>query len=194
MRAVTVLAAIARRLNIEAGSPPIPALYFVTDPARTPDPARIAARLPRGAAVIYRHFGAVDRAQTARRLARLCRRRGVALLIANDARLAHAVGAAGVHWPERAIRPAGASLTTGAAHSGRALAKAASAGLDAALLGPVFPTRSNSGRRMLGPLKAGRLARSARLPVIALGGLNARTARRVLGRGFAGIAAVDGLI
>ena len=35
-----VLAALARRLNREAGNPPIPALYFFTDPVRTPDPMR----------------------------------------------------------------------------------------------------------------------------------------------------------
>jgi thiamine monophosphate synthase len=37
------------------------------------------------------------------------------------------------------------------------------------------------------------MARMARLPVIALGGVNAETARRLTGRGFAGLAAVDAL-
>ena len=32
------LARLARRLNRDAGAPPIPALYFFTDPERTPDP------------------------------------------------------------------------------------------------------------------------------------------------------------
>ena len=71
------LAAQARRLNLDAGAPAIPSLYFFTDPVRTPDPLASAARLPRGSAIVYRHFGAPDRARTARKLARLCRARGL---------------------------------------------------------------------------------------------------------------------
>jgi thiamine-phosphate pyrophosphorylase len=194
MRAVLVLAALADRLNREAGRPPIPSLYFFTDPKRTPDPARIVARLPRGAAVVYRHFGAPDRATVAQRLARLCRARGLKLLIAADPPLAHQVGAAGVHWPERfgsGHHPEG--LISAATHSGRALARAACRA-DLAILAPIFPSRSPSAAAPLGPLRAGTLARTARLPVIALGGVNARTAKRLLGRGFAGLAAIDGLL
>jgi len=39
----------------------LPALLFFTDPARTPDPAADAANLPKGAAVVYRAFGAPER-------------------------------------------------------------------------------------------------------------------------------------
>jgi thiamine-phosphate pyrophosphorylase len=190
---IAVLAALARRLNRDAGAPPIPALYFLTDPARTPDPARIAERLPNGTAVIYRHFGASDRFETARRLARISRARGLVLLIAADPALAAEIGAHGVHWPER-LMPAnrdGFALETAAAHSVRALARAAAAGFDAALLGPVLPSRSPTAARPLGPRLAGHMARSATLPVIALGGLDAQTGRRLIGRGFAGLAAVE---
>ena len=38
----------------------LPRLFFFTDPIRTPDPARILTRLPRGAGVVYRAFGAAD--------------------------------------------------------------------------------------------------------------------------------------
>jgi thiamine monophosphate synthase len=37
------------------------------------------------------------------------------------------------------------------------------------------------------------MARASTLPVIALGGVNARTAARLSGRGFAGVAAIDAL-
>ncbi len=187
-----VLAALADRLNREAGRPAIPSLYFFTDPKRTPDPARIAAKLPRGAAVVFRHFGAADRAETAHRLARICRARGLILLIANDPLLAHKVGADGVHWPERSLGRSGAHLNTASAHSARALARAKNRA-DIAILAPIFSSRSPSATHPLGPLRAGRLARAATLPVIALGGVNARTAKRLLGRGFAGLAAIDGL-
>jgi thiamine-phosphate pyrophosphorylase len=190
-----LLAALGARLNREAGRPPLPSLFFLTDPARTPDPAEIVRRLPRGAAVIYRHFGAPGREAEAERLARLCRGRGLHLLISADPRLARKVGAAGVHWPERRLplRRSGFRLETAAAHSRRALVRAAAAGMDAALLGPVFPSNSASALRLLGPCRAGALARGAMLPAIALGGVSLRNARRLLGLGFAGLAAIEAL-
>lgn len=189
------LAALARRLNSDAGGPAIPALFFFTDPARTPDPVAAAKRLPRGTAVVYRHFGAPDRADIARRLASVCRARALVLLIAADPELAHRVGADGVHWPESRVMPRqGPGLMTAAAHDAKAIARAAACGADACVLSPVFPTRSTTQREPLGVFRASQLARNSALPVIALGGVNARTARLLAGRGFAGVAAIDALI
>ncbi len=182
----------AARLNRDARAPALPFLFFFTDPQRTPDPLKIAARLPKGAAVVYRHFGAKDREKTAFQLAALCRGRGLILLIGADPALARRVGA-GVHWPERLMPGAKCThrLETAAAHSPAALARAARAGMDAAVLSPVFPSQSKSAGRTLGPLRAGILSRRAILPVIALGGINARNITRLCGRGFAGVAAID---
>jgi thiamine-phosphate pyrophosphorylase len=195
MRSSHQLAALARRLNREAGKPGAPSLFFLTDPERTPDPVAVARTLPRGAAVIYRHFGAEDRASVARKLAGVCRSRALVLLIAADPELARRVGADGVHWPE-VLLPAQRDETrvvTVAAHSREAIARAAAFGADACLLSPVFPTRSASAGEPLGLFRAGQIARGAAIPVIALGGVNADTARRLAGRGFAGLAAVDAL-
>jgi len=190
-----LLAAVARRLNRDAGAPSIPALFFFTDPERTPDPAAIVPRLPRGAAVVYRHFGAPGRAHVARALRRACSSRGLVLLIAADPELAERVGADGVHWPEARLekRRLG-GLMTAAAHSAEAVARAASAGADATILSPVFPTASASNHEPLGVFRASRIARATALPVIALGGISARNARMLVGRGFAGLAAVEALI
>jgi thiamine-phosphate pyrophosphorylase len=189
------LASLARRLNREAGAN-TPALYSFTDPERIPDPVSVARRLPRGAAVVYRHFGATDRALIARQLAQVCRARGLLLLIAADPALAERVGADGVHWPEQrrpASRDVGARLVTTSAHTVAGVANAAAFGADACVLSPVFPTRSASGWQPLGLFRASQIARAAALPVIALGGVNADTARRLIGRGFAGLAAVEAL-
>jgi len=115
--------------------------------------------------------------------------------------LAAEVGADGVHLPQRLVglglklrdrRPSW--ILTGAAHDARALNGAALAGLDAALTSPVFASRSPSAQSQLGPIRFASLVRDARLPVYALGGVNDRTAGRLLSTGAAGLAAVDGLI
>lgn len=174
----------------------MPALFFFTDPERTPDPLDPAKRLPRGAAVVYRHYGAANRTRTAHRLADVCRARGLVLLIAADPALAWRVGAAGVHWPEQRLparRDDTMQLVTAAAHSAAGVARACAFGADACVLAPIFPTRSGSDRAPLGLFGASQIARASAIPVIALGGVNARTARRLTGRGFAGLAAVEAL-
>lgn len=195
MRTSQVLNALARRLNREAGAPALPALFFFTDPERTPDPVAVARRLPRGAAVVYRHFGARERGSVARALALVCRRRGLKLLIAADPALAGRVGADGVHWPEARLaeRRPHPGLATAAAHSARAADAAATAGVDLCILGPVFATSSASGNAPLGLFRASQIARACPIPVVALGGLNHQSSKRLIGRGFAGIAAVEAL-
>ena len=58
---------------------PLPPLFFVTDPRRTPDPAAIVRGLPRGAGVIYRSFGDPNAVQIAAGLKRVCAARGLVL-------------------------------------------------------------------------------------------------------------------
>lgn len=176
-------------------------MLFVTDPARTPEPWRIAARLPAGAGVVFRAFGAADALAAARRLAGVARERGLVLLVGADEGLAEAAGAHGLHLPERDLgRGPGLRarhpgwILTGAAHSARALAAAAAAGLDAALLSPVFASSSPSAGAPLGVEGLARLAAGAELPVYALGGITAANAARLEGSGACGVAAVDGVV
>jgi thiamine-phosphate pyrophosphorylase len=177
----------------------LPQLYFLTDPARTPDPARVMRQLPRGAAVIYRAFGRADILEQAAALRALARARGLVFLVGADAGLAVRLRADGVHLPERLMRLAPALrrrhprwLITAAAHGQPAGARAAWLGLDAVLVSVVFPSQSPSAGRAMGPLRFAALARSADLPVIALGGVDGRTAPRLLGSGAHGLAAVGG--
>jgi len=48
-----------------------------------------------------------------------------------------------------------------------------------AFLSPLFPTASHPGASALGPLKWAKLARNARLPLAALGGISGQNLRRV---------------
>ena len=174
----------------------VPALAFVIDPDRTPDPLAVAESLPRDSAVVFRGFGRLE--AVAHALAQVARRRRLVLLVGADPRLAAGVGAQGVHLPERLLHLAprlrrahpGWRLT-GAVHSAAALKRAERFGLDAVLLSPVFPSRSPSAGRPLGPLRFARLVRDARLPVLALGGVDGPRSRRLRRSGAAGVAAVE---
>lgn len=174
----------------------LPALLFFTDPIRTPDPEAVATRLPAGSAVVYRSFGAPDAEERARRLRVITRSRGLKLLIGQDAALAFKIGADGVHLPERlAYRAAPLKrshpgwIITAAAHSLRA---ARQRGADAIVLSVAFPSRSSTAGKALGPIRLAARVRAAEGFAYALGGLNNKTARRLIGTGLVGLAAVDG--
>ena len=179
----------------------LPRLVFFTDPARTPDPAVILARLPRGSGVVYRAFGAPGAVAVGRRLAQIAHRSGLLLLVGAEPRLAAAIGADGVHLPERlAPRARGLRavrrgwLVTAAAHSAPAIVRARLAGADAVFLAPVFESASPSAGRPLGPLRFSALVARAGLPVYALGGVDSATARRIVRSRAAGFAAVGALL
>ena len=178
----------------------LPALLFFTDPARTPDPEAVAERLPRGAAIVFRAFGAADAEARGVRLKAIARRRGLKLLIGADDDLAARLGADGVHLPERlahrarrlkARRPGW--IVTAAAHSTLAARRALAAGADAVVVSAVFPSRSASASAPIGPIRLAIQARQAGGAVYALGGITNKTARRLKDAGLVGLAAVDAL-
>ena len=178
----------------------LPGLIQMTDAARLPDPLAAAADMPRGSAVILRHYDAPDRRTLAGRLSAHCRARRILLLVSADAGLAAAVRAGGVHLPEHRIEAARgirrrrpAWLITAAVHSAAAQRRAERAGVDAVLLSPVFATPSHPGARPLGVLRFAGLVRHCRLPVFALGGIGPRNVRRLNGTGAAGIAGISGV-
>jgi thiamine-phosphate pyrophosphorylase len=171
----------------------LPSLLVFTDPARTPDPVALARRMPRGAGLVYRAFGASDAVAVARRLKAVARARGLLLLIGADAKLAARIGTDGVHLPERLAHRAQALrrrgwLVTAAAHSTRS---ARAPGVDAVVISAVFPSNSASAGAPIGPVRLAMMVRAAGRPAYALGGVTDKTARRLLPTGVVGIAAVE---
>ncbi|HEY9217927.1 MAG TPA: thiamine phosphate synthase, partial [Phenylobacterium sp.] len=71
--------------------------------------------------------------------------------------------------------------------------KALSGGAHAVVLSPAFPSRSPSAGKPLGPLRLAQMVRAGASTAYALGGINPRTARRLLGSGVIGLAAVEAL-
>ncbi len=179
---------------------PLPNLLFFTDPQRTPDPERTAERLPTGAAVVFRAFGALDAAERGGRLREITRRRGLVLLVGADADLALEIDADGLHLPERLVgdlpglRAAYPDwLITVATHDEAAARLGASVEADAVVVSPIFPSRSPSAGAALGVEGLTRIVEAVEIPVYALGGVRANTVARLLNTGIVGIAAVEAL-
>jgi thiamine-phosphate pyrophosphorylase len=179
----------------------LPALWLMTDAVRLKDPAGAVRALPRGAGVIVRHTDDRARRALAEQLAPLCRQRGLKLLIAGDWRLAARVKADGLHLSERISRIGvnGAALLwqrkakrilTTAAHNIAAMIRGTHLGADAVILAPVFTTASHPNAPTLGATRFAALVRKVSCPVIALGGITAQTASRLLLSGARGIAGI----
>jgi len=150
--------------------------------------------------VVYRAFGARDAVRVAGALRRLTRQRKQILLIGADWRLAAAVGADGVHLPERLthlaprLRRAHPDwLISAAAHGAMGIYRGGRLGLDALLVSAVFPSRSPSAKAAMGPVRLAELIRAARTPIVALGGIDNKNAPRLISTGAVGIAAIEAL-
>ena len=164
--------------------PPIPAIWLMTDERMGDGLWRALARLPRGAGVVFRHYGlAADvRRDLLRKVAKIAHRRGLILVAAGED---HGVKIAGTH------NRRGTGLRTASAHTRREAIAAVRAGTDALFVSPVFATRSHPGARALGPIRFALMVRGLPIPVIALGGMTARRARRLQWLGASGWAAID---
>jgi thiamine-phosphate pyrophosphorylase len=196
-----MLARAAARLNAQSGHANLPALIFLTDDERTPDPLAAIAALPRGSLVIVRAREDARRRALGIAAARLAQCRGQMLCVAGDARLAAELSADGLHLPESEIAKAGryraarkSWLVTCAAHSARAVLRAHLAGAHAVLLSPAFATKSHAGRAAIGLVRLRLIARSSPIPVYALGGIDSDNISQLRDLPLAGIAAIGGLL
>jgi thiamine-phosphate pyrophosphorylase len=178
----------------------MPNLLFFTDPARVANPEAVAERLPAGAGIVFRAFGASDAVEQGRRLRAIANARGLLLLVGAHAALAEGIGADGLHMPERLaadiprLRAEHTRyLITVAAHDQTAVKAAERAGADAVVVSPVFASSSPSAGEPLGIDGLKDLVAATGLPVYALGGVRARTVTQLIGSGIVGMAAVEAL-
>lgn len=194
MRTYDGLACLARRAQkLRPDSARAPALFILTDPARTPDPVSLAERIPEGCGLILRTYGRASIEAAAFPLAEIARKRGFALLVSADPQLALRAGADGVHWPQwslaQAHRPWPGALVTISVHDPHALRRARNLA-DAVLISTVFASRSPSAGRPMGPFRLAAWARRSAAPVYGLGGVNGATVLRLRGLGVSGVAGV----
>ena len=171
------LVAWARAVKARRGAGP-PPLWLFTEPARMPDLPRAVAALPAGlCGVVFRHDGVAGRKVLLREVARLCRVRRLALVVAGH--IADLPPGAGRHLRGGRGPRSPAGMMTSSAHGRAELVRARRAGADLVFLSPAFATGSHPESRPLGPIRWSALARAARLPVLALGGVSSRTVRRL---------------
>jgi thiamine-phosphate pyrophosphorylase len=172
----------------------LPSLWLISDARNDAGLERALARLPRGSGFIYRHYHLPDAERFARfcQLRRIARARGHVVILADSALTAREWGADGIYGAARSLYPRRAGLIhLATAHDMAEIGLAARLGADAALLSPVFPTRTHPGGAVLGPVRFRLLARQSPLPVIALGGMSAERAR---GLGWPRWAAIDAFV
>jgi thiamine-phosphate pyrophosphorylase len=137
-------------------------------------------RMPIGGGVVFRHYTLrePERAALFASIREATRDRGLLLLSAGT----RLPGAGGVH------NGRGAGLRTASAHSAVEIRRAERLGADLIFLSPVFATRSHPGGAALGPARFASLARRTRLPVVALGGMDAERFGALRGAyGWAGV-------
>ncbi|MGH7117866.1 MAG: thiamine phosphate synthase [Acetobacteraceae bacterium] len=187
------LLAWARAVKVRRPQP-FPPLWLFTDEARLGDPCCAVRRLPRGlAGVVFRHDGAADRAALGQALARICRARRLAFVVAGDARLAARLKG-GLHLRRGRWQKGWAArgLLTASAHNRAELVRAGRMGVGLVFLGPAFATASHPGQRALGAVRWNALARCARSPVAAIGGITGRSIRCLPRAGACGAIAALG--
>ena len=174
----------------------LPAIWLLSDARNDSGLEAALAKLPRRSGFIFRHYHLDPklRRERFRTLSAIARKHGHLVVLSDEAALARRWGAEGIYGAPGRIRRAGGSsvgfLHLATAHNLPEIVASQRAGADAVLISPIFATRSHEDAKTLGPVRFGLLARKARIPVIALGGMDAGKAKRL---GWPRWAAIDGL-
>jgi thiamine-phosphate pyrophosphorylase len=150
---------------------------------------------PRATVLQFRAPG-LHVADLEREASRLVRSSPVPVLISSRCDVALACEAAGVNLPERDIPTRDARVLMGERLVGRSVHTLESAiaaqdeGADYVIFGPVWRSESHPGVSPVGVEALARVARSLRVPVLAIGGVNEDRIEECRGAGAAGYAAI----
>jgi thiamine-phosphate pyrophosphorylase len=185
---------------------PVPPLLLVTDrrQARRPLAEIVGQALDTGCRWIsLREKDLPDDEQVplARSLLPMTRRHGALLMIHGEATLAKLAGTDGVHLPagsDSAVARAalGADKLIGVSiHSVSEVEALDPAVVDYALAGPAFETESKPGYGPeIGRKGLAEMARAARVPLLAIGGINTVRVAEVIATGCTGVAVMGGVM
>lgn len=192
-------------------SRPCPRLVALSDEARLAGPEaqdRIEALARAGCPAVLLRPGSMPARSfhdLAVRARAICGEAGTELWIGDRADVALAVGADGVQLSARGLSLAGARRVLGealrlgrSAHAADETARAAVEGADHVVLGTIFATASHldvspAGVGLISEARRAIEATGRRVPILAIGGMTAERATRVVAAGAWGVAALSAL-
>ena len=151
-------------------------------------------KIPKESAFLLRSYEVKERKKIAKQLLKFCKMKKLKLLIAADIKLAEDINAHGVHFPEYMIKKKNKInwvfvkniklrknwIITTAVHSLQAIKNAEFFDIDAALLSPVFSSKSHPNEKNLGINKFSKIVKKTKLPIYALGGINIKNIKSLL--------------
>lgn len=181
-------------------------LYLVLDPERAGgrDPVAVAEAALRGGVTVlqlrWKNGPLREMLRLGEALRDLCRRYGVPFLVNDRVDAALALAADGVHVGQEDLPAAvarqllGPQAYVGVSARTPEQARAAEAeGADYLGTGSVFPTGSKENAIWIGLEGLARVARATRLPVVAIGGVQAENAGACIRAGAAGVAVISAI-
>jgi thiamine-phosphate pyrophosphorylase len=170
----------------------LPDLWLLSDARNDELLPRALRALPRGSAFVFRHYHLDPRSRRSRfdELMPLVLEGGHVAILSGSDDEALAWGAMGSYGPPEAVGEAPELLRIVTVHDANEIAHANAAGANAAMISPVFATRTHPNVTPLGPERFHALAALAEMPVIALGGMTFERANEL---GWSRWAAIDGL-
>ena len=150
-------------------------------------------KIPKKSAFLLRSYQTKKRKKIAKQLLKFCKMKKIKLLIGSDIKLAKDINAHGVHFPEYMIKENKINwigiknikyrkkwIITTAAHNIRSLKKVEGLDIDAALLSPVFISKSHPNNKCLGLNKFSKIVKKTKLPIYALGGINIKNVKSLI--------------
>ena len=175
-------------------------LVFFTDRNRFKNIFEIVGSIPHQTMVIIRDYdlSVSARRNYGRKIVKICRDRGLKVLVGKDPVLAMDLNADGIHTPESLLaflllwrdkKPEW--ILTTACHSRSSLVRIERCGVDATFVSPVFPTKSHPGSKTLGVDRFRKIVCDVKIPIYALGGINDETIHFLQGTNIVGVAGID---
>ena len=156
----------------------LPDLWLLSDERNDTALDDALRRLPEGSGFVFRHYHLDEAAREKRfrALSAIAHERRHIVVLSGSAELTRSWGADGIYGPAAALAGSPELLRIATAHNLAEIGEANRIHADAAMLSPVFATRSHPDAETLGPARFRLLAREAAMPVIALGGMTIENA------------------
>ena len=158
-------------------------------------------KIPKETAFLLRSYKIKERKKIAKQLLKFCKMKKIKLLIGSDIKLAKNINADGVHFPEYMIKENKVNwvvfkklklekewIVTMAAHNLKALKNGENYSIDAALLSPIFPSKSHPKKKSLGINKFSKIIKKTNMPIYALGGINVKNVKSLFDINITGYA------